>query len=205
MTIRNTNVNIMANELLARGLMSKEDLLANLKEDPTGKNLPFRTADEWKKKGFYIKKGEHSLFKIQLWRVATRKGEDGKWETVSNEDGTPKYIKPYCHIFSESQVIAKGKKQLASEEKKEFKKEKNIKKATRKTTTKVVETKKDAPKKATMKLAKAPTMIRKDFIKEGIKMVEFVASDNSKGFTMPLAKYENMSNKKRFDKMWGIA
>jgi len=239
--IRNTNPNIMAQELLARGLMTSDEIIARLKEDPNGKTLPFKTFDEWKRDGYYVKKGEKAVFKTRLWKALSRKNDEGKWELVKKEDGSQAYVKPYCHIFSKEQVIAKDELAKANAEKVESKKEvkkekaselpphrdgvvvvkyekkakKNSKKATRKTTTKVVETKKSEPKKATPKKAtkklatkkttKAPTMIRKDFVKNGLKMVQFVASDNKMGFTMPLANYENMTNKKRFDKMWGIA
>lgn len=70
----------------------------------------------------------------------------------------------------------------------------------------VKEIKKSEPKKVTKKaekkLAKAPTMVRKDFVKDGIKMVNFECSDGTRGFTMPLKKYEETT--KTFRKLWGI-
>lgn len=91
--------------------------------------------------------------------------------------------------------------------------EKKSKKATRKTEPKkteepklVKEIKKTEPKKtrkAEKKLTKAPAMVRKDFVKDGIKMVQFECSDGTRGFTMPLKNYEKTN--KSFRKLWGIA
>jgi hypothetical protein len=88
--------------------------------------------------------------------------------------------------------------------------EKKSKKASRKAEPKLVKEVKKAepkkakaePKKAEKKLVKAPTMVRKDFVKDGIKMVSFECSDGTRGFTMPLNKYEETT--KTFRKLWGI-
>lgn len=91
--------------------------------------------------------------------------------------------------------------------------EKKSKKNTRRTEPKVkkaepklvkeVKKSEPKPKKAEKKLTKAPTMVRKDFLKDGIKMVSYEATDGTRGFTMPLKNYEKTT--KSFKKLWGIA
>lgn len=63
-----------------------------------GENL--KTFAEWRKAGYYVKKGEKAFIKVCLWKKHTRttKDEDGK------EKKETKYYKHPASLFARDQV-----------------------------------------------------------------------------------------------------
>lgn len=60
-----TNSQIIYNAALAHGFT--EDQLSQLLTAYKG-DLPFHTFQEWKSRGYSVKKGEHALFTLRTWR-----------------------------------------------------------------------------------------------------------------------------------------
>ena len=100
-----TNSQIIYNAALAHGYT--EDQLSQLLEAYKG-DLPFHTFQEWKARGYSVKKGEHALFTADLWKYtskpskATIKAAEEAGKDAPEE--SPHYYKKLSHLFSFSQV-----------------------------------------------------------------------------------------------------
>ena len=109
-----TNAMIIATE--ARRLMSEGKL------QPTGRILTFETRDGdviklpeaeplhtfamWKSLGYRVKKGEHAITKLTIWKYANRRADtDG--EDTTDENGGHCFRK-LAYFFSASQVEPMG-------------------------------------------------------------------------------------------------
>ena len=100
-----TNTVIITNALKARGMT--DDQLSQLLDAYKG-DLPFHTFQEWKSRGYSVKKGEHALFTADLWKYtskpskATIKAAEEAGKDAPEE--SPHYYKKLSHLFSFSQV-----------------------------------------------------------------------------------------------------
>ena len=100
-----TNSQIIYNAALAHGFT--EDQLSQLLDAYKG-DLPFHTFQEWKSRGYSVKKGEHALFTADLWKYtnkpskATIKASEEAGKDAPEE--SPHYYKKLSHLFSFSQV-----------------------------------------------------------------------------------------------------
>ena len=99
-----TNSQIIYNAALAYGFTEAQ--LSQLLEAFKG-DLPFHTFQEWKARGYIVRKGEHSLFTADLWRYtnkpskATIKAAEEAGKDVPED--TPHYYKKLSHLFSFAQ------------------------------------------------------------------------------------------------------
>ena len=107
-----TNEQIIENakqELLAQGILKPtgRTFTAQL-EDGSEIQLPeaeeMHTFEAWKHRGYYVRKGEKAVTRLNIWKYITRK------ETIPLQDGTVReidesrmYMKNAC-FFSQSQV-----------------------------------------------------------------------------------------------------
>ena len=70
--------------------------------------LPFHTFQGWKKRGYSVKKGEHALFRAELWRftnkVSKALAESMKKEGQDAPEDDPHYYKKLSFLFSREQV-----------------------------------------------------------------------------------------------------
>lgn len=100
-----TNSEIIYKAALSHGFT--EDQLLQLLEAYKG-DLPFHTFQEWKSRGYSVKKGEHAIFTTDLWKytskpskammdAAAQAGKDAPEEV-------PHYYKKLSHLFSINQV-----------------------------------------------------------------------------------------------------
>jgi len=100
-----TNTQIIYNAALAHGFT--EDQLLRILEAFKG-DLPFHTFQEWKARGYSVKKGEHALFAAELWKYTEKpskamiKAAEEAGEDVP--ENTPHYYKKLSYLFSFSQV-----------------------------------------------------------------------------------------------------
>ena len=100
-----TNSQIIYNAALAHGFT--EDQLSQLLDAYKG-DLPFHTFQEWKARGYSVKKDEHALFTADLWKYtskpskATNKAAEEAGKDAPEE--APHYYKKLSHLFSFSQV-----------------------------------------------------------------------------------------------------
>lgn len=100
-----TNSQIIYNSALAHGFTEDQllQLLAAYKGD-----LPFHTFQEWKSRGYSVKKGEHALFTADLWKYTDKPSK--ATIKAAEEDGqdapesSPHYYKKLSHLFSFAQV-----------------------------------------------------------------------------------------------------
>lgn len=95
-----TNLEILANELLERELLSEEELDEIISN---GDELPYATYQEWLSRGFKVKKGEHCLFSTRFWKKLPRKAGE-KPEVDENGKVVEKFYKKLSFIFSQDQV-----------------------------------------------------------------------------------------------------
>lgn len=228
-----TNLEILANELLERELLSEEELDEIISN---GNELPFATYQEWLSRGFKVKKGEHCLFSTRFWKKLPRKAGE-KPEVDENGKVVEKFYKKLSFIFSQDQVErldskaetrkAEPKKVAESKAVKVAKTEqaKPVKtaKATKKTAKKVQPVK--AEKKAVKTIAKTETRkteTKKESIKEmppvkmlgivkdGMNFIRIENYENNKlvrWVEIPQTVYTKLSDskKKAFQRMWGMA
>ena len=100
-----TNSQIIYNAALAHGFT--EDQLSQLLEAYKG-DLPFHTFQDWKARGYSVKKGEHALFTADLWKYTSKPSKamiEAAAEAGSDApEESPHYYKKLSHLFSFSQV-----------------------------------------------------------------------------------------------------
>lgn len=100
-----TNSKIIYNAALNHGFT--EEQLTQLMEAYKG-DLPFHTFQEWKSRGYSVKKGEHALFTADLWKYTTKpsKAAVAQAEAAGKDapEENPHYYKKLSHLFSFSQV-----------------------------------------------------------------------------------------------------
>lgn len=90
-----TNLQIIASEVIARELLTEEQVAEMLEKFGM---LPYMTYQEWKYKGYQVKKGSKAVIKTKLWkRVKNRKKDD------ENEEES-KFIMVTASLFDSSQV-----------------------------------------------------------------------------------------------------
>lgn len=100
-----TNSQIIYNAALAHGFT--EEQLSQLLDAYKG-DLPFHTFQEWKARGYSVKKGEHALFTADLWKFTSKPSkamiEAAKEAGKDAPEESPHYYKKLSHLFSFSQV-----------------------------------------------------------------------------------------------------
>ena len=100
-----TNSEIIYNAALAHGFT--EDQLSQLLQTYRG-DLPFHTFQEWKARGFSVKKGEHALFTADLWKYTEKPSramiEAAKADGKDAPESAPHYYKKLSHLFAANQV-----------------------------------------------------------------------------------------------------
>lgn len=100
-----TNSQIIYNSALAHGFT--EDQLIQLLEAYKG-DLPFHTFQEWKARGYSVKKGEHAIFTADLWKYTSKPSramiEAAQEAGRDVPEESPHYYKKLSHLFSFSQV-----------------------------------------------------------------------------------------------------
>ena len=97
-----TNTQIIYEALKATGL-SDEQLL-NLMQ--TYNALPYHTFQEWKRRGFQVKRGERACLKVYLWKYTNKAPQAERQEAEANGEEIgedPHYYKKLCHLFSITQ------------------------------------------------------------------------------------------------------
>ena len=99
-----TNSQIIYNAALAHGFT--EDQLSQLLTAYKG-DLPFHTFQEWKSRGYSVKKGEHALFTADLWKYTDKpsKAEVQAAEEAGKDapESSPHYYKKLSYLFSMDQ------------------------------------------------------------------------------------------------------
>lgn len=90
-----TNLEIIASEVVTRELLTKEQVNEMLEKFGM---LPYMTYQEWKYKGYQVKKGSKAVIKTKLWKKVKnkKKDEDNKEES--------KFIMVSASLFDSSQV-----------------------------------------------------------------------------------------------------
>lgn len=73
-----TNEEIIANE---QGRLASEGILKMVKVGEDVMPEPIHTFAKWKELGFAVKKGEHAVAKIMIWKGITKKNEKEEDET----------------------------------------------------------------------------------------------------------------------------
>ena len=103
-----TNNEIIYAAAVANGIYTEDEAAAIL---ASGHMLPLHTFQEWKSRGYIVKKGEKARLSVDLWKYTTRPGkaaiEAAKAEGKDPEDD-PHYYKKLSHLFHISQVQEKG-------------------------------------------------------------------------------------------------
>ena len=100
-----TNTQIIYDAAIAHGFTDEQ--LIQLIEACKG-DLPFHTFQEWKSRGYSVKKGEHAIFTALLWRFTNKpsKATIEAAEAAGNEEigENPHYYKKLSHLFAANQV-----------------------------------------------------------------------------------------------------
>lgn len=90
-----TNLEIIASEVITRELLTKEQVNEMLEKFGM---LPYMTYQEWKYKGYQVKKGSKAVIKTKLWKKVKKKKKD-----EDNEEES-KFIMVSASLFDSSQV-----------------------------------------------------------------------------------------------------
>lgn len=90
-----TNLEIIASEVITRELLTKEQVNEMLEKFGM---LPYMTYQEWKYKGYQVKRGSKAVIKTKLWKKVKNKKKD-----EDNEEES-KFIMVSASLFDSSQV-----------------------------------------------------------------------------------------------------
>lgn len=90
-----TNLEIIASEVITRELLTKEQVNEMLEKFGM---LPYMTCQEWKYKGYQVKRGSKAVIKTKLWKKVKNKKKD-----EDNEEES-KFIMVSASLFDSSQV-----------------------------------------------------------------------------------------------------
>lgn len=191
-----TNNTIIALAVLENKLMSKTELVNVINET---NDLPFHSFNEWKARGYRVKKGEHGVFKAALWQKTNyseeqlkEKNKDSNWfylvstslfsreqvELAKEEkkfpisEKTKKELKENGVSLTKNSPKAKAKTVSTKVEKTETKANKSSKKTSVKATKKLENTNKAKAVKNTKKVTKkAEVGVMTSTIEDGIEII----------------------------------
>lgn len=93
-----TNIEIVASEVIANELLTKEQVEEMLEKFG---GLPYMTYQEWRYKGYQVKKGSKAVIKTKLWKKVKNKEEN-------DEEKTSKFILVPASLFGFDQVEKKA-------------------------------------------------------------------------------------------------
>ena len=98
-----TNETLIRTAALQHGLFTEEQIEAY---EQSGRRLPLHTYAEWQRLGFQVKRGEHAVLKLQLWKLGKQKNAP---EAAENEDpdaseSRSKFFRTAAYLFLSSQV-----------------------------------------------------------------------------------------------------
>lgn len=100
-----TNTQIIYNAALSHGFT--EDQLSQLLAAYMG-DLPFHTFQEWKSRGYSVKKGEHALFTADLLKYTSKPSratiQAAEEAGQDAPDESPHYYKKLSYLFGMNQV-----------------------------------------------------------------------------------------------------
>ena len=96
-----TNIQIIANEAIAHNLYTEEEVVALF--ETTG-CLPLFTFAEWKKAGYFVKKGEKAKLTCYIWKMKKEKtqGKDKNGNEVEIDETN--FYKVKAFFFDNTQV-----------------------------------------------------------------------------------------------------
>lgn len=92
-----TNLEIVENEVITRGLLTEEEcgkIIGKYGE------LPYKTYQEWKCSGYQVKKGSKAIIKTKLWKKVKSKKKDEDKEDKKES----KFVMVTASLFDSSQV-----------------------------------------------------------------------------------------------------
>ena len=91
-----TNLEIVASEVVTKKLLTEEQVEEMLSKFGA---LPYMTYQEWKYKGYKVKKGSKAVIKTKLWKKVKSKDKE-----ENNEEKTSKFILVNASLFGIDQV-----------------------------------------------------------------------------------------------------
>lgn len=92
-----TNLEIVASEVVTKKLLTEEQVEEMLSKFGA---LPYMTYQEWKYKGYQVKKGSKAVIKTKLWKKVKSKDK----EKEESEEKTSKFILVNASLFGIDQV-----------------------------------------------------------------------------------------------------
>lgn len=99
-----TNNEIIYNAAINAGIYTEEEADAIL---ASGHMLPLHTFQEWKSRGYSVKKGEKACLHVDLWKYTTRPAKALREAAAAAGEelpDDPHYYKKLSHLFHVSQV-----------------------------------------------------------------------------------------------------
>lgn len=97
-----TNAEIIFKTAILSGVFTKEEATEYLR---TVGDLPLHTFNEWKKRGYIVKKGEHAVLKVAIWMPKTNKANSKKAKEASEDDeGMDGFYQKVASFFKPEQV-----------------------------------------------------------------------------------------------------
>ena len=99
-----TNNEIICSAAIEQGIYTEEQVNAIL---ASGHMIPLHTFQEWKARGYSVKKGEKAMLHVDLWKYTTRpaKALREAAEAAGEElPDDPHYYKKRSHLFTAEQV-----------------------------------------------------------------------------------------------------
>ena len=101
-----TNAEIIFKAAVLTGVYTEQEAAEYLQ---TLGCLPLKTFNEWKKRGYKVKKGEHAVLKTAIWMPKTGKADtDKKADDEESEENDGFYQKVACFFKAEQVELAKA-------------------------------------------------------------------------------------------------
>lgn len=96
-----TNIQIIASEAIANNLYTQEQVEEFFSK---GGMLPLFTFAEWKKAGYFVKKGEKAKLTCYIWKMRNSKKADEKANDETDGENKANFIKVKAFFFDNTQV-----------------------------------------------------------------------------------------------------
>ena len=99
-----TNNEIIYSAAIDAGIYTEEQAAAII---ASGHMLPLHTFQEWKARGYSVKKGEKAMLHVDLWKFTNKPPKAAREQAAADGrelDDDPHYYKKLSHLFHVSQV-----------------------------------------------------------------------------------------------------
>ena len=96
-----TNETMIFNAAIDAGIFTEEEAMSYLS---AGMRLPLHTYAQWAALGYQVKRGEHAVLKMRLWKYKNRRQNVQDEDTVDAPESRDDFFLTTANLFHISQV-----------------------------------------------------------------------------------------------------